>query len=233
MAQGTRRRKSVILRLTLLAFAVYTIVSMGSMEMQLMDSNKQLRDLQNQTEQQKSENQQLLQLLENGSEKAWRTSNVCRPIKIRGGTWSFMQLKVGEIVEGKVTGITNFGVFVDLGEGKTGMVHISEVAQTYVSEIRDFVKDGETVKVKIMTVGEDGKVSLSMKRAVEQPRRPAPRQPGKSPGRPDSFVWSARRNDSMSFEDMMSKFKQSSDEKFSDLKRKGVDNRRPTKRGSK
>lgn len=69
MAQGTRRRKSVILRLTLLAFAVYTIVSMGSMEMQLMDSNKQLRDLQNQTEQQKSENQQLLQLLENGSEK--------------------------------------------------------------------------------------------------------------------------------------------------------------------
>ena len=139
-----------------------------------------------------------------------------------------MQLKVGEIVEGKVTGITNFGVFVDLGEGKTGMVHISEVAQTYVSEIRDFVKDGETVKVKIMTVGEDGKVSLSMKRAVEQPRRPAPRQPGKSPGRPDSFVWSARRNDSM-----MSKFKQSSDEKFSDLKRKGVDNRRPTKRGSK
>ena len=50
-----------------------------------------------------------------------------------------MQLKVGEVVEGKVTGITNFGVFVDLGEGKTGMVHISEVAQTYVNEIRDFV----------------------------------------------------------------------------------------------
>ena len=144
-----------------------------------------------------------------------------------------MQLKVGEIVEGKVTGITNFGVFVDLGEGKTGMVHISEVAQTYVSEIRDFVKDGETVKVKIMSVGEDGKISLSMKRAVEQPRRPAPRQPGKSPGRPDSFVWSARKNDSLSFEDMMSKFKQSSEEKFSDLKRKGVDTRRPTKRGSK
>lgn len=155
-----------------------------------------------------------------------------------------MQLKVGDIVEGKVTGITNFGVFVDLGEGKTGMVHISEVAQTYVSEIRDFVKDGETVKVKIMTVGEDGKISLSMKRAVEQ-RRPAShpsgdrrhggsgRPPAKSPGRPDSFVWSGRRNDNLSFEDMMNKFKQTSDEKFSDLKRKGVDTRRSTKRGAR
>lgn len=159
-----------------------------------------------------------------------------------------MQLKVGDIVEGKVTGITNFGVFVDLGEGKTGMVHISEVAQTYVSEIRDFVKDGETVKVKVMSIGEDGKISLSMKRAVEQ-RRPAPGQSGfgrssggrpqgprpvsKSPGRPDSFVWSGRRNDNMSFEDMMNKFKQTSDEKFSDLKRKGVDTRRPTKRGAR
>ena len=143
-----------------------------------------------------------------------------------------MQLKVGEVVEGKVTGITNFGVFVDLGEGKTGMVHISEVAQTYVNEIRDFVKDGETVKVKIMNIGEDGKISLSMKRAVEQ-RRPAPRQPGKSPGRPDSFVWGARRNENLSFEDMMNKFKQSSDEKFSALKRKGVDPRRPGKRGSR
>ncbi len=59
-----------------------------------------------------------------------------------------MQLVVGEIVEGKVTGITNFGVFVDIGENKTGMVHISEVAQTYVNNISDFVKQGDTVKVK-------------------------------------------------------------------------------------
>ena len=56
------------------------------------------------------------------------------------------QLVVGNIVEGKVTGITKFGAFVDLGDGKTGMVHISEVAPTFVKEIRDFVKENDTVK---------------------------------------------------------------------------------------
>ena len=57
-----------------------------------------------------------------------------------------MQAKVGEIIEGKVTGITKFGVFVDVGDNQTGMVHISEVARTFVNEIRDFVKEGETVR---------------------------------------------------------------------------------------
>ena len=82
-----------------------------------------------------------------------------------------MQLTVGEIVEGKVTGITNFGVFVDLGENQTGMVHISEVAQTYVNDINEHVKQGDTVKMKVLSVGDDGKVSLSIKRA-EEPKRP-------------------------------------------------------------
>ena len=66
-----------------------------------------------------------------------------------------MQVEVGAVLEGKVTGITKFGAFVDLGEGKTGMVHISEVASTYVKEIRDFITEGQTVKVKVLTVGED------------------------------------------------------------------------------
>ena len=78
-----------------------------------------------------------------------------------------MSLSVGSIVEGKVTGITNFGAFVELPEGKTGMVHISEVASVYVKEIKDFVTVGQTVKVKILTIGEDGKISLSIKRAQE------------------------------------------------------------------
>ena len=84
-----------------------------------------------------------------------------------------MQVEVGAVLEGKVTGITKFGAFVDLGEGKTGMVHISEVASTYVKEIRDFITEGQTVKVKVLTVGEDGKISLSIKKATP----PAPRQP--------------------------------------------------------
>ncbi len=142
-----------------------------------------------------------------------------------------MQLTVGEIVEGKVTGITNFGVFVDLGENQTGMVHISEVAQTYVNDIREFVKEGDTVKMKVLNVGDEGKVSLSIKRA--QPEKKAERKP-KAPPKPDnSFVWTAKREDSGSFEDMMNRFKQVSDDKFSDLKRKNNEARRPRRGASR
>ena len=70
-----------------------------------------------------------------------------------------MDLAVGQIVEGKITGITNFGVFVDVGEGKSGLVHISEVARSYVNDIKEFVKVGDVVKAKVLSVGEDGKIS--------------------------------------------------------------------------
>ena len=146
-----------------------------------------------------------------------------------------MQLEVGSILEGKVTGITKFGAFVELPGGKTGMVHISEVAPTFVKEIRDFVTENQTVKVKVLSIGEDGKISLSMKKALDpaqqQPQRReqrggngprAPRQPrpaAVSPGRPGNYEWQSRRNEGGSFQDMMSRFKQSSDEKMSDLKR--------------
>lgn len=129
-----------------------------------------------------------------------------------------MQLEVGNIVEGKVTGITKFGAFVELGEGKTGMVHISEVAPTYVKEIKDHLTENQTVKVKILSIGEDGKISLSIKRAL-----PAPPQQRRAPagGRRDGYDNRSfgRRSEPQSFEDMMSRFKQSSDEKMSDLKR--------------
>lgn len=140
------------------------------------------------------------------------------------------QLEVGSIVEGKVTGITNFGVFVDLGEGKTGMVHISEVATTYVENIRDFVQDHQQVKVKILNVGDDGKISLSIKRAAEE-KRPGRKPPVTPPARPTGGEWTARRTENLSFEDMMSRFKQNSDDKFSDLKKKNSDLKRPAKRG--
>ena len=129
-----------------------------------------------------------------------------------------MQLEVGTVLEGKVTGITKFGAFVELPDGKTGMVHISEVAPTFVKEIRDFVTENQTVKVKVMSISEDGKVSLSMKKAIP----PAPRSNAPAPrvSRPGNYEWqTSRRNDATSFEDMMSKFKQTSDEKMSDLKK--------------
>lgn len=128
-----------------------------------------------------------------------------------------MQLEVGTVLEGKVTGITKFGAFVELPGGKTGMVHISEVAPTFVKEIRDFVTENQMVKVKIMNISEDGKVSLSMKKAVAPPPRGS--APAPSAARPGNYEWQARRNDSTNFEDMMSKFKQTSDEKMSDLKK--------------
>ncbi|MEG1887594.1 MAG: S1 RNA-binding domain-containing protein [Oscillospiraceae bacterium] len=140
-----------------------------------------------------------------------------------------MSIAVGEIVEGKITGITNFGVFVDLGDGKSGMVHISEVAQTYVSEIKDHVKENDVVKMKVLNIMEDGKISLSIKRAMDPPKR-QPRRQNSFDGTPP---WQSKKGDPANFEDMLSKFKQTSDEKFSDLKRKNADNRRPKKGAAK
>lgn len=129
-----------------------------------------------------------------------------------------MQLEVGTVLEGKVTGITKFGAFVELPGGKTGMVHISEVAPTFVKEIRDFVTENQMVKVKVMSISEEGKVSLSMKKAIAPP--PRSNAPAPSASRPGNFEWQGgRRNEGSSFEDMMSKFKQTSDEKMSDLKK--------------
>ncbi len=150
-----------------------------------------------------------------------------------------MQLAAGDIVEGKITAVKDYGVFVDLGEGKSGMVHISEIAYTYVSEIRDFVKENDSVKLKVLSVSDDGKISLSIKQA--QPKEADAQRPErrekkpyapKAPAPDGSYVWTAKKSESTSFEDMMSKFKATSDEKFSDLKRKNPDAKRRG-RGSK
>lgn len=159
------------------------------------------------------------------------------------------KLEVGAVLEGKVTGITKFGAFVDVGGGKTGMVHISEVAPVFVKEIKDFVTEGQIVKVRVINLTEDGKISLSIKKAEEENRPPrpprrredsrpprAPRRPAppvqQGPARPGDYEWHAREN-SGSFEDMMSRFKQTSDEKISDLKR--AENKRGgySRRGSR
>ena len=146
-----------------------------------------------------------------------------------------MQLSVGQIVEGKITGITNFGVFVDLGEGQSGLVHISEVARSYVSDIKEHVKLNDVVKMKVINIGDDGKISLSIKKALEdekpQRRERKERTPA-APSKPDgSYTWTPKKAEPASFEEMMSRFKQTSDEKFSDLKRKNPEARR-SKRGA-
>lgn len=148
-----------------------------------------------------------------------------------------MDFKVGDIVEGKITTITSFGVFADIGNGKSGMVHISEVARNYVSDIKEHVKVDDVVKMKILNIGDDSKISLSIKRALppEKKSDEAPRRERKSApsnqGIDSTYTWSPKKSEPASFEEMMNRFKQSSDEKFSDLKRKNPDANR-TKRGS-
>lgn len=131
-------------------------------------------------------------------------------------------LEVGAIVEGKVTGLTAFGAFVSLPDGKSGMVHISEVSNTFVKEIKDFLKEGQDVKVKVVGISPEGKISLSIKKAMEPEKQPAPR-PRKNDRPRSSNVWQGQQKpqttESMSFEDMMARFKQVSDEKMTDLKR--------------
>ena len=151
-----------------------------------------------------------------------------------------MSLEVGMIVEGKVSGITKFGAFVDLENGKTGMVHISEVAPTYVNDIKDHLKEGQTVKVKVLNIGDDGKISLSIKKALPQQNHPNPNRQNRGPssGAPrnrkmSSYEWQPpKQTESSSFEDMLSKFKQASDEKISNLKRANDSRRGASRRGN-
>lgn len=176
-----------------------------------------------------------------------------------------MQLEVGKIYEGKVTGITKFGAFVELEKGTTGMVHISEIANTYVNEIKDHITEGQQVKVKVLSLGEGGKISLSIKKALPAPEkkqggrpmqggdrrrdgsgsrggdrnaaaarprrpmseRPAPVDFAKNP--PPEFEVRTTSDDS-SFEDMMARFKATSEERISDLKHVTENKRRGSRR---
>ena len=153
-----------------------------------------------------------------------------------------MAIEVGNVFEGRVTGVKPFGAFVALPEGRVGMVHISEVSNEFVQDIAAVLHDGDTVKVQVINVAPDGKIALSIKRLLppppRQPRegrgpRPgaprdggrsgAPRGAGRPPRQPRDAaprVWQPKvpaRSDNLSFEDMMSRFKSQSEEKMADL----------------
>ena len=153
-----------------------------------------------------------------------------------------MAIEVGNVFEGRVTGVKPFGAFVALPEGRVGMVHISEVSNEFVQDIAAVLHDGDTVKVQVINVAPDGKIALSIKRLLppppRQPRegrgpRPgaprdggrsgAPRGAGRPPRQPRDAaprVWQPKapaRSDNLSFEYMMSRFKSQSEEKMADL----------------
>lgn len=123
-----------------------------------------------------------------------------------------MQVEVGKIYDGKITGITNFGAFVDIDKETTGLVHISEVALEYVKDIKEHLKIGQTVKVKVVSIDEKGKIGLSIKQALKEIEASIPR-------RPMEFSWDTKPEADISFEEKLNKFKQASEEKMHDLKR--------------
>ncbi len=129
-----------------------------------------------------------------------------------------MELAVGNIVTGKVTTITKFGAFVALPEGKSGLVHISEVAPTFVNDVHDFLSEGQEVSVKVLGITPEGKINLSVKQALPRPERPQRReqtyrrpaaQPAPAPAEPVE----------QSFEDKLKQFMSVSDSKQSELNR--------------
>lgn len=129
--------------------------------------------------------------------------------------------EIGSVVEGTVTGVMQFGAFVDIDGGESGLVHISELSSDYVEDINEFIKKGDKVKVKVVRIDDNGKISLSMKQAEPKPkkqREPIKRNQGSV--RPDSFDWTAKPDEELSFEDRLSRFKHESEEKLRDSKRR-------------
>lgn len=130
-----------------------------------------------------------------------------------------MSLEVGAILEGEVTGITNFGAFVQLPEGKVGLIHISEVSNVYVKDVHDFLKEHDKVKVKVLSIDERGKIGLSIKQLTPPPAAPQRPQMDNRERRGGMRQQNARPVPTLSFEDKLSKFLKDSDDRMLDLKR--------------
>lgn len=140
-----------------------------------------------------------------------------------------MEFGVGSILDGKVTGITKFGAFVALPEGRSGLVHISEIAYSYVNEVSDYLKEGQEVKVKVIGIDQANRINLSIKKVNDPPQRAAggfqgnrpPRQggPRQNASRSGGYVpRPAAPKEPTDFEDRLRQFMQASDSKLSELR---------------
>lgn len=128
---------------------------------------------------------------------------------------------VGNVIEGTVINVMPFGVFVDLGNKQSGLVHISELSSGFVKDINEWIKKGDSLKVKVIRIDDSGKISLSAKQAEEpkKARQERPAQHTDKPVRPMNIEWGSNTAENLSFEDKLSKFKQDSDEKMQALRR--------------
>ncbi len=136
-----------------------------------------------------------------------------------------MEIGVGSVLSGKVTGITKFGAFVSLPDNRTGMVHISEISHTYVNDIREHLTEGQEVTVKVIAIDPEGRANLSIKKNLEVPAPRAERPQGFSGAR------RAQAPAALTFEDKLKQFMSDSESKMSDL-RQHTD-KRGTRRGRK
>ena len=132
-----------------------------------------------------------------------------------------MELTVGAVLDGKVKSITNFGAFISLPEDKTGLVHISEVANTYVSDIREHLTEGQDVKVVVLSL-DGGKVNLSIKRLEAKPQqreeRPFRRDNAPRPARTAPTPPPAPKTADQLFEEKLKQFMSESDSKISSIR---------------
>ncbi len=139
-----------------------------------------------------------------------------------------MEFGVGSILDGKVTGITKFGAFVALPEGRSGLVHISEIAYSYVNEVSDYLQEGQQVKVKVIGIDQANRINLSIKKVNDPPARQGGGQGGRPPrqgaprqGGPRQGGFTPRPStpkEPTDFEDRLRQFMQASDSKLSELR---------------
>ena len=140
-----------------------------------------------------------------------------------------MGFEVGSVLEGKVSGITKFGAFVSLPDNRSGLVHISEIAYSYVNDVHDHLTEGQTVTVKVIGIDASNRINLSIKQALPQPprqERGGPRRANAggerrpAPGRRSAPVFQGepvQPKGPASFEDQLKQFMASSDSKLSEL----------------
>lgn len=127
-----------------------------------------------------------------------------------------MPIAVGDIIEGRVSGIAKFGAFVEIGEGKNGLVHISEISSRYVENVEDFVKRGDVVKVKVVSISPEGKIGLSIRQAEPPKERPVQAKPAQSRPRRETVKkrMPEKEGADRGFEDKLERFMKESTERY-------------------
>ena len=145
-----------------------------------------------------------------------------------------MAIEIDSILEGRVTGIMNFGAFVSLPGGKSGLVHISEISNSFVKDVHEYLQVGQNVKVKVLDINEQGKINLSIKRVLDEQQKEPEKKPVPPPPAPvkphmADFGEVAPPTADLSFEEKLKKFMQASDSKNAD-KRRNTERKQHTRR---